>query len=290
MKRAFTMVELIMTIVIMGILSGGTYISLSHLYTKSAKSKAISELSFDTTLISNQISALLYHRVPATVIGFKPSDGSFESIYNLSKEYEVLEWIGTDFESYRAKKYSSFIDFVKSDKDANMTYSPDTQIQDINSTALMFSGAYDEGIVYGVDFNDSFGWYGNGRNLIYDINETSTGSEIILTSKPSIIYEKYYLLKSAYAITKYEDINATCLVDSNIIATDKTLLFFYDYYPWRGETFCQDGRVTVLSNEAKGFEIDFVNGNLQFNLTLEREIRKRGKNLNIQISKQKVVF
>ena len=40
MKKAFTMVELIVSIVIMGILAGGTYISLAALYTKSAKSKA----------------------------------------------------------------------------------------------------------------------------------------------------------------------------------------------------------------------------------------------------------
>lgn len=291
MKKAFTMIELILTIVIMGILAGGTYISLANLYTKSAKSKAMSELSFDSTLISTQISALLSHRVPSTVIGYDPLTPGFESIYSLSKEYKVIEWIGSDFESYKAKRYSSFIDFNRSNRDINMIYSPDTTIEDVNSTALIFAGAFDEGgVVYGADFNDSFGWHGNSHGFIFDINASSVGEEIRLTSKPSKIYEKYYLLKSAYAIAKYDDINSSCMVDLNTTLTDKTLLLFYDYYPWKGETFCADGSVTILSNETKGFEVDFVNSNLQFNLTLQREIRKKGKNLNIQISKQKVVF
>ena len=287
MRQAFTMVELIMTIIIMGILAGGTYISLAQLYTKSAKSKAISELSFDSTLISNQISALLYHRVPATVIGYDKNTSEFESIYNLSRIYNILEWIGTDFERYKAGKYSGFVDFAKSDKNKNMIFSPDTS--DINGSELIFAGSFDEGgVVYGGDFNNSFGWHGNESNKTFEINSTSTGNELGLTIKPSKIYEKYYLLKSAYAIAKYDDNLSSC-VDVEY-QNEKYLLLFYDYFPWKGDNFCDDANVTILSTEAKGFEVDFVNENLQFNLTLEREIRKKGKNLQIQISKQKVVF
>jgi len=305
-RSAFTMVELIMTIIIMGILASGAYISLAHLYTKSSKSKAISELSFDSTLISNQISALLTYRVPSTVIGYDSTTNSFESIYALSHEYGVLEWIGIDFENYKAKKYSSFIDFEKSNKDENTTYSPDTSIDTIltnnPNTALMFAGSFDEGgVVYGSDFNNSFGWHENNSSAIFSIKSNSTGNEIKLTNRPSKIYEKYYLLKSAYAIARYSDIkqDAQCISNLNTTVDNKTLFLFHSYYPWKGKTFCADpngtaadlnGSVTILSKEASGFEVDFVNGNLQFNLSLEREIRKSGKNLNIQISKQKVVF
>lgn len=303
MKRsAFTMVELIMTIIIMGILAGGTYISLAQLYTKGAKSKAISELSFDSTLISNQISALLYNRVPSTVIGYNSTTRVFESIYNLSDTYPIIEWIGTDFENYKAKKYSSFIDFEKSNRDENMTFSPDTNILATNSTALIFAGSFDEGgVIYDNNFYDSFGWHNNSYIEIFEINRTSsTGNEIRLTTRPPNIYEKYYLLKSAYAIAKYSDIdpNAQCINDLNITVGENTLFLFYDYYPWKDKTFCADpnggidinGSVTILSNETKDFEINFVNGNLQFNLTLERKIRKQGTDLKIQISKQKVAF
>jgi len=292
MKRAFSMVELIMTIVIMGILSSGAYIAVSHLYTRAAKSKAISELSFDSTLISDQISALLYNRVPATVIGYDTNSSTFESIYNLTTAYNTLEWIGTDVDRYKDGTYSGFIDFKKSDKETDMIYSPDTA--DINGSALIFAGSFDEGsVVYDeADFNNSFGWHDNNHTKIFEINTTSIGAELSLTTHPSKIYEKYYLLKSAYTITKYDDNLSSCTSISNLAITpdDNTLLLFYDYKPWKGENFCDDAKVTTLSKEAKGFSVDFVNGNLQFNLTLERTVRKRGKDLTIQVSKQKVVF
>ena len=292
MRSAFSMIELIITIVIMGILSSGAYIAVSHLYTRSAKSKAISELSFDSTLISDQISALLYNRVPATVIGYDTNSSTFESIYTLTTSYNTLQWIGTDTDRYKAGTYSGFIDFAKSDKDTDMLYSPNTA--DINGSALIFAGSFDEGsVVYDeADFNNSFGWHGNNHTKIFEINATSTGAELGLTTHPTKIYEKYYLLNSAYTITKYDDNISTCTAISNLAITpdENTLLLFYDYKPWKGENFCDDANVTILSNETKGFSVDFVNGNLQFDLTLERTIRKRGKDLTIQVSKQKVVF
>lgn len=307
MKRsAFTMVEIIMTIVVMGILAGGTYVSLSKLFTKTAQTKAISELSFESTLIADQISTLLSARVPASVIGYDPTDESFTSIYTLNSTYTVLEWIGSDVMHYRAGLYSGFVDMDKSTRDTNTTYSPktaiDTILTDNPNTALMFSGAYDSGsVLYDSNFANMFGWHGNDHNAVYDLNASTTGNYISLLSRPSKIYEKYYLLESAYAIARYSDIqqDATCITDLNLTLTDNTLLLFYDYYPWKGKTFCADpqgvgaelnGSVTILSQEASGFEAEFVNENLQFNITLARDINKQGKDLKVQISKQKVVF
>lgn len=290
MKRSgFSMVELVTTIVLMGILSGGTYISLSKLYTKKNKAKAISELSFDSSRIANQISALLSYRVPSTVIGYDMSTGAFESIYTMSQQYGVLEWISQDFENYRAKHYSGFIDFDASDATANMLFSPDTNITKIPDAALLFAGSFDEGSVgYSSDFSESFGWHRHNATQVFTINNASTDENLTLDTKPDTIYEKYFLASSAFAIARAEDVNATCR--ASLDTEDDTLLLYYNYKPWLGETFCDDANVTILSNEASGFEIDFINGNLQFNITLEREIRKPGKNLSVKISKEKVVF
>lgn len=292
MRRGFSMVELIMTIVIMGILAGGTYISLSKLYIKKAKLKAISQLSQDTSRISNQIATLLANRIPSTVIGYDMSDGSFESIYALSKQYGVLEWLSVDFENYRAKNYSGFIDFDACDKNSFMLYSPDTDIDAIltedNDTSLLFSGSFDEGeLTYG-DFDNMYGWHGHSATHIFAINNTSSDTNITLTRKPDTIYESYYLSDTAFAIARAEDVNASC--KTALDTKDSTLLLYYNYKPWLGETFCADANVTILSNEASAFEVNYIDGNLQFKLTLEREIIKSGKNLTVKISKEKVVF
>lgn len=289
MRRGFSMVELVMTIVLMGILSGGTYISLSKLYTKKNKVKAISELSFDSARIANQISALLSYRIPSTVIGYDMSSGNFESIYSMSQQYGVLEWISQDFENYRAKHYSGFIDFDASDASTNMLFSPDTNITKVPDTALIFAGSFDEGEGgYSHDFRENFGWHQHNASSVFTINHASSDENITLDIKPDTIYEKYFLASSAFAIARAEDVNATCR--ASLDTKDDTLLLYYNYKPWLGETFCDDANVTILSNEVSGFEIDFINGNLQFNLTLEREIRKSGKNLFVKISKEKVVF
>jgi len=46
--------------------------------------------------------------------------------------------------------------------------------------------------------------------------------------------------------------------------------------------------VTILSGESGGFEVEFVNGHLIFDLTLSRKIR--GTNRVVSISKQKGLY
>jgi len=303
MKRGFTMVELIITIVIMGILSAGAYISLTKLFTRSAQSKAISDLSFESVLISHQIGALLAQRVPSTVIGYDPTQNKFESVYALSDKYPVLEWIANDNEGLQSGMFSGFIDLDRSDKENNMLYSPNT---DINATnrAVIFAGAFDEGdITYDQTvFQNAFGWHEHNSSKIFELNtSSSTHENLYLTTKPAVVYEKYTLVKSAFAIARYEDIeqNASCIQTLGLDNTigNNTLFLFYNYRPWRGETFCadpngsdQNGSVTILSTETGAFSADFVNDNLQFTLTLERTIKKPGKDFNVTISKRKVIY
>ncbi|MFK5882465.1 MAG: type II secretion system protein [Sulfurospirillum sp.] len=305
--RAFTLIEIVVTIVILGILSAGTFVSLKHLYVKVAKSKALSDLSSDSQVVVDQISALLYDRVPSSVIGYK-SDGTFQSIYALGSPFNIIEWIGVASEAQKAGYYSGFVDLNRSDKITNTIYSPNIDASALNSVminkfnrtsgdlALIFAGTFDDGsLVISSDFNNSFGWHGNAHNKINDI--ASIGSNTIaFVSTPDEIYEKYYLIDSAYAIARGYDIdmNASCIKDLNK-SDANTLFLFYNYRPWQGKTFCadpngsaQDGNVTVLTYNAKGFEANLINDSIKFNLTLQKHIR--GSDNNITISKQKVVF
>ena len=240
--RAFTLVEMIMVIVILGILSAGTFVSLKHLYLRVAKSQALSDLSLDSQIIVNQISSLLYDRVPSSVIGYDDNSTTFESIYALNSTYHVLEWIGVGAESFKKGDYSGFIDLDDSNATSLTLVSPDTNasllasttqkkfniidnVFDNNIVSLVFAGTFDDGsIVYSSDFNSTFGWHGNSANRVFNIDSTSSGKNIILKTKPNEIYEKYYIVDSAYAIARGADIN--CRSDAN--ETD-TLYLFYNY-------------------------------------------------------------
>ncbi len=306
-NRAFTLVEIIITIVILGILSAGTFVSLKHLYIKVAKSKTLSDFSSDSQVVVDQISALLYDRIPSSVIGYK-SDGTFGSIYNLASSYSIVEWIGIASEAQKAGYYSGFVDLNKSDKNTKTIYSPNIDTTSLNSVminkfnsassdlALIFAGSFDDGtLVLSDDFNSSFGWHGNAHDKIEDISNISSNG-ITFVSTPDEIYEKYYLVDSAYAIARGADVNlsANCIKDLNK-SDANTLFLFYNYRPWQNETFCadpngnnQDGNVTILSYNVRGFEISLVNDSIKFSLTLQKHIR--GSENNVTISKQKVVF
>ena len=276
--RGFTLVEMIMVIVVLGILSAGTFVSLKHMYQRVAKSKAISELSFDSQIIVNQISMMLRERVPRKVWGYETNATNKTQIHDIvGGDFVILEWYGTASESLKAGHYSGFVDMDASDRDSNTTVSYDinkTGISDtmynkfrnnnIDNLALVFAGSFDEGA---------------SEHNITEINEHN----ITLQTRPNRIYEKYFLVDSAYAIARGDDINCS---DTN--ETD-TLYLIYNYRPWKGNNIC-DGNVTILSSEVSGFEIDLLNGNLLFNLTMQRSVPKRGNENNVTISKQKVVF
>ena len=297
--KAFTLVEMIISIVILGILSAGTFVAIKHLYLRVAKSKAMSELSFDSQIVVDQISALLYDRVASSVIGSNDANGSnFGSIYAIDNNFTILEWIGISSEALRAGYYSGFVDLDNSDKTNKTISSYGFNKISINNTlvnkfgigtvegttALIFAGSFDNGLIE--DINTSFGWHTNpNHSLIYDINSTTLNS-IKLNGTPKEIYEKYYLIDSAYAIARKANIISTCS-DVNLSDNNNTLYFFYNYRPWKNQTFC-DGNVTILSKEAKAFEVGLINDSIYFNLTLERKVK--GTDNNVSISKQKVVF
>lgn len=325
MKKAFTLIEMIVVIVVAGILSAGTFIALKEIYLRAAKSKAISELSQTSQLVSSEVASLLYDRVPSSVIGYDTATNEYRSIYDINKTYNVLEWISLAKESFLHRDYSGFVDMNASNPLTNTLVSPDTNISSISDTekkkfdttqniydndlvALIFAGSFDSGsLALNSDFDNSFGWHGGDAKLIYKISSSSINNLIRLKSHPSEIYEKYYLVDSAYALARGADLNESlvqsgCGLDlSGIKESDfnSTMFLFYDYRPWKKETFCADpnitgsetreGNVTVLSSEVEGFRVDIVNNNLQFNLTFKRVISS-DKKYSVTISKQKVIF
>ena len=327
MKRGFTLLEMIVTIVILGILSAGTFVSLQHLYLRSAKSKALSDLSSESQVIVDQLSALMYDRVPSSVIGYDGNGTAglhdFKSIYALDNNFTVLEWIGVASESHKLRAYSGFIDMNASDGTARRLSTPPSSDQNAieqNLTAkfggvhtivsgndsfrLVFAGAFDDGAIYD-DFNNTFGWHSKDANKTYSI-ESINGGNIILKNTPinlalKEIHEKYYLVDSAYAVALGRDVNTdlNCSnLDINTSALDynNTLLLFYNYRPWKSQTFCADrgtlgakeGNVTILSKNVSGFEAGVINGSIYFNITMNKKIRASDN--NVTISKQKAVY
>lgn len=320
MKRGFTLLEMIVTIVILGILSAGTFVSLQHLYLRSAKSKALSDLSSESQVIVDQLSALMYDRVPSSVIGYDGNGTAglhdFKSIYALDNNFTVLEWIGVASEAYKLRAYSGFVDMNASINPKisttslfpsviNATIGEKFQGGDISKMGLIFAGSFDDGAMYySNEFNNTFGWHDANITTIriYNFSASVDGNITLTPNIPNEIYEKYYLVDSAYAVALGRDVNTdlNCNnldINTSALDYDNTLLLFYNYRPWKSKTFCGDkggtnssreGNVTILSKNVNGFEAGVINGSIYFNITMNKIIR--GSDNNVTISKQKAVY
>ncbi|WP_457593411.1 type II secretion system protein [Hydrogenimonas sp.] len=311
MRRGFTLIEIIMVISISGILAVGTFKALGALYIRSAKAQAVTELSLSSQSALDQIGAVLYTRVPGSVIGYDPSDGSFGELGSIVSPKPVLEWIGSAQESLKMRDYSGFIDMNASDSLLNVLVSPQSDGSRVNASLrlkfntaadvfaadlvrLVFAGSYDLGAIDGTPFSAAFGWHGGSADRIYSISMSGDGN-ITLAANPPYIYEKYYLADTAYAVSRGADVNlsAPCIASLGIPLNESALLLFYDYRPWKGETFCADsgasaaGTVTLLAEDVAGFRAEKVNGTIRLSIDMLRPVRG---STPVHISKQKAVF
>jgi len=161
---------------------------------------------------------------------------------------------------------------------------------DIN---LVFAGAFDGGSEDIAACSGAFGWHSAASDLSFDV---SVGANSILINdavKPSFIYEKYYLTKTAYAVTRGADIDlsATCITDLNISVDANTLFLFSDYQPYQGETFCADsgvGKAAILAQDVTAFSAQDVNDIIRLSIDMNKNVR--GRTCGVHVSKQKAVF
>ena len=111
MKKSFTLIELIIVIVILGILSTITFDILSKLYQNYIYTKETNKLNSRLDATMELISAILKNRIKNSVIitkypaTFNDTDKTkvdFKSIAELQdddKGYKILEWIAKDYEA-----------------------------------------------------------------------------------------------------------------------------------------------------------------------------------------------
>lgn len=291
MRRAFTLIEIIITIAITGILSVGMFKAFEAITLRSEKAKILSTLSIDSQTALDQISILLYNRAPMSVNGYTLGDATRTPL-STATDKKIIEWLGLASESYLAGDYSGFVDMNRS---VNPTlYTPETTKTAIENTqsakwgsfnwannnlALVFSGTFDEGV-----------------STVYPITMTTDNAITFSGAIPTTIYEKYNLVDTAYAVARGSDIDktATCITALGISSTaiDNTLFLFYDYRPWKGESFCADntnkaGKVSILATQVNAFRAQTINGTIRLTIDTNRTVR--GGN-PVRLSKQKVVF
>ena len=308
MKRAFTLLELIIVIVILGIIAMMSFNAIMNIYSNYFQTRTVNELETQTEIALEQISKRLEHRIKPSVIARKPSGGFLslnDSRVNLNSGYEILEFIPYAYEifndvasgSNKAGRYSGYVDLANSSPatglispGSNFTTEVIETIKDLTckddasgcvdfenkdgGVAAIFSDVY-------YDVQNSFGYKGVSNLDIAKVGVKSIDGDTLEISgfANKQISEQYHLAYTANAIVPEQSADpkdtANGVFDLNL---------YYDYRPWMGEKYKQNGEKATLAKNVTRFVFTEKNGVIVLKLCM------RAKNSEITICKSKAVY
>ena len=309
MKRAFTLLELIIVIVILGIIAMMSFNAMMNIYSNYFQTRTVNELETQTEIALEQISKRLEHRIKPSVIARKPSGGFLplnDSRVNLNSGYEILEFIPYAYEifndvpsaSNKAGRYSGYVDLANSSPTTGLI-SPGSNfstevvetIKDLtckddtrNATCVDFKDK-DGGVVaifsdVYYDVQNSFGYQGISTLAIAKVGVTSIDGDTLEISgfANKQISEQYHLAYTANAVVPEQSADpkdaANGVFDLNL---------YYDYRPWMGQGYKNGEKATLAKNVTRFVFIE-KNGVIVLKLCM------RAKNSEITICKSKAVY
>jgi type II secretory pathway pseudopilin PulG len=312
MKRAaFTMLELIFVIVIMGIIGKFGVEFLMQAYNGFIFSAAQNRLQSQSEAAVTLIATRLQYRIKDSIIA-RMNDGtnSFRALANANGSERILEWVGYDIDGWRGRwngsknqpTWSGFIDvdaiddtksLYTSDATTTRLVTPGSDLSmadniildlsyanaDINSSAIKFIGG-NSNILTG------YGWDGtatdqNGTMLPISSDTSNGFRPLIGTGNWDLvdIYEYYQLAWTAYAI-----------VHSEVTINGKPsgiLTLWYDYQPWLGERYT-DGTSAILAEHVDTFRFRSIGDVIKIQVcTTDEDIFKDGE---YSVCKEKTIF
>ena len=296
-RYAFTMIELIFVIVVMGILSKYGAEFLAQAYHNFVFSKINNELQSEAEIAVETIAARLQYRIKDSVIGRKSSDGNFTAIQSASgTQYNILEWVGSDEESFRGKTVPQWSGIIDLD-DSNATYlsSPGTNTSEINTTivrlahnsgtdindsALYFIGSNSNQNQWGWSFAD--GTFLDQSKAMHPI-QTDANSSVFIPKVGSFsgedVYEYYQLAWTAYAVG---------ITDWNATGNNTgTLKLWYDYQPWQGEDYNTSRQPQTIMKNVSTFQFRAVGSVLKIQICVKSDLEEDEK---YSLCKEKTIF
>ena len=321
MKRAFTLLELVVVIVVLGIIAMMSFNAIMNIYSNYFQTRTVNELETQTEIALEQISKRLEHRIKPSVIARK-TDGAFlalnDSGVNLNAEYEILEFIPYAYEIFndvisldandhvieqggKAGRYSGYADLAKSSP-ATGLISPGSNFttgvvetikdltcrEDTNATCVDFKNK-DGGVV--AIFSDvyynvqsSFGYSNGTVPVSLDIAKVGVKSTDGDTLEISGFSGKQISEQYHLAYTANAIVPEQSADPKDTANGVFDLNLYYDYRPWMGEKYKPNGEKATLAKNVTRFVFTEKNGVIVLKLCM------RAKNSEITICKSKAVY
>ena len=266
-RTAFTMIELIFVIVVMGIIGKFGVEFLAQAYKSFIFSSINNTLQSSSASTVEFIAKRLESRIKDSVVARVGTNTVHIALASVDPDvdYTVLEWIGTDIDGFRGTttpNWSGIIDLndVAGGAGPNLLISPATDTDAENSLISALSAAgtssgINDAALYFVGSNTDIDLYGyntasgtaiaNQNSVMHPINSTGAITNFV----PAVgnfsgvdVYEYYKLAWTAYAI-----------VFTSTGTNIGNLTLYYDYQPWNGEIMT-DGDSAVIMEDISTFQ------------------------------------
>ena len=323
MKRAFTLLELVVVIVVLGIIAMMSFNAIMNIYSNYFQTRTVNELETQTEIALEQISKRLEHRIKPSVIARK-TDGAFlalnDSGVNLNAEYEILEFIPYAYEIFndvisldandhvieqggKAGRYSGYVDLANSSPTtglispgSNFTTGVVETIKDLtcrdetrDATCVDFTKK-DGGVVaifsdvyYNVQ--DSFGYKDNSNLDIAKVGVKGGQSGLNGNTLEISGFDGKQISEQYHLAYTANAIVPEQSADPKDTANGVfDLNLYYDYRPWMGEKYKKNGEKATLAKNVTRFVFTEKNGVIVLKLCM------RAKNSEITICKSKAVY
>jgi prepilin-type N-terminal cleavage/methylation domain-containing protein len=307
LRRAFTMIELIMVILIFGIIAMIGADVFVKIYDNYIIARTMNTLQTKTELALEQVARRLQYRIKDSIIARKDANlTDYRFLADADDTYHVLEWIGYADEALKgqwdgaknAPGWSGFIDLDSPNTDKTGISSPgsrfdfaNTIIKSLSENSVSLEGTVDHAAIvmdgHVGDYNvSSYGWYpwhdNNYALRVTCDGGSCTGSgltqlDFVDTNSTKEIYEHYKLAWSAYAIAPQCPTGVT---------DDCNLTLYYNYQPWERERYDQDANSTLLIEHVSTFKFNQMGDSIRLKLCVGEHFYDK----NISFCKEKVVF
>ena len=259
LRKAFTLIEMIIVMVVLGIIANFGVEILVNAYSNYIFTSVQNRLQSQSEAAVNQIGNRLEYRIKESTIARTATGAAHVPLATApaGMNARVLEWVSIDREGWLGSTniplWSGFIDVNNPSGNANRLITPQSDLATLNTLigniAPSGSGVADAAIYFlggSGDTTNGFGWsgaaLGTQNQLLHPINPTADGnftSSIAGVNFAGVdIFEFYQLTWTAYAVS-FENADADGRGE---------LVLYYDYQPWLGESIAAASREVLMQN------------------------------------------
>jgi len=299
---AFTMIELIFVIVVMGIVAMIASDIIANMYNRYLLSRTYNRLEIKTEQALDVISRRLEYRIKPSVIAKEFNNSMIPLSAVAGHAYPILEWLGYDndgldgnYDSTAGMVVPGWDGFV--DLNASSTSQITTPGSYLQSVAKPILDALSQDIntsaekpaivFFNANMNNPYRYGWNGGDFNNTIPVTFTGETTMnLNNTPDSIHEKYYLAWSAYAIVPLQTDGSNC---TNPSTQDCNLYFYYDFRPWEGDEY-QNGTRALITEHITQFTFKQIGGAIHVKLCAADVSFNKYAEQNASICKERVIF